>query len=159
MLREREELSVTKTILLTVSSIFLTLIALTTSGQEVEIRQAPATWQQVAQDDGGDLYGELCASCHGADGRGQGPAAPALNKPVADLTGLAKQNGGVFPWDRVVETIRGDNRVVSHGSVEMPIWGQVFTSMRPDWKPARREAFAHQRIYNLAAYIESIQAN
>lgn len=147
-----------KTFLLTFASIALSLVGLAAVGQEKEIREAPATWQQVALDDGGELYGELCASCHGADGRGRGPAAPALNAPLPNLRTLAKQNDGLFPWDRVVATITGENRIVSHGSAEMPVWGQVFAGARPDWKPARRDAFAQQRIYNLTAYIQSIQA-
>lgn len=149
----------TRTFILALASMALSLVAPATAGQDKEIREMPATWQQVALDDGGELYRELCASCHGADGRGRGPAAPALNKPVPNLRTLAKQNDGVFPWDRVVEAVSGENRVVSHGSVEMPVWGQVFTNMRPDWKPARRDAFAQQRVYNLTTYIQSIQAN
>lgn len=148
-----------KTFVLAIASIALPAVELVATAEEMDVREVPASWQQVAVEDGGDLYRELCASCHGVDGRGRGPAAPALNKPVPNLRTLAKQNDGIFPRERIVDAVTGENRVASHGSAEMPIWGQVFTEMRPDWKPARREAFARQRVYNLTAYIRSIQAN
>ena len=48
--------------------------------------------------------------------------------------------------------------VLAHGTYEMPIWGQVLREVRPDYKPARREAFSNWRIYNLTGYLESLQA-
>ncbi len=35
---------------------------------------------------GRDLYAEACGSCHGADGRGDGPAARGLDPPPSDFT-------------------------------------------------------------------------
>lgn len=35
---------------------------------------------------GAHLYAEKCQICHGADGRGDGPAAAALNPKPADFT-------------------------------------------------------------------------
>jgi hypothetical protein len=40
----------------------------------------------------------------------------------------------------------------------MPIWGQAFEGVRPDWKMFRREALARQRIHSLAEYLATIQA-
>jgi len=37
---------------------------------------------------GKTLYVQLCASCHGASGRGDGPAGQRLNPPARDLTGM-----------------------------------------------------------------------
>ena len=129
----------------------------TTFGQ-VEIKEAPLTWQQAALTDGGELFAELCAVCHGTAAKGDGPAASALTKKVPDLTGLAAKNGGTFPRKQVENSIAGTDRVVSHGTIDMPIWGQAFEDVRPDWKPYRRKAFARQRIYNLTEYLASIQA-
>ncbi|MBV9654514.1 MAG: CopD family protein [Acetobacteraceae bacterium] len=46
------------------------------------------------------LYGSNCASCHGADGRGDGPAAPGLAVPPADLTAphLWEHSDGELAW-------------------------------------------------------------
>jgi mono/diheme cytochrome c family protein len=35
-----------------------------------------------------------CASCHGADGKGDGPMAKSLKVKPADLTRIAARNGG-----------------------------------------------------------------
>ena len=40
----------------------------------------------------------------------------------------------------------------------MPIWGRAFADARLDVKPFRRQALAKQRIFNLTAHLESIQA-
>jgi hypothetical protein len=64
-----------------------------------------------------------CSACHGADGKGNGPLATELKTRPADLTALAKKNGGVFPLNAVYETIDGRRRIGSHGTREMPIWG------------------------------------
>lgn len=133
------------------------IVASTTFGQ-VKIKQVPLTWQQAALTDGAELYGELCAVCHGQSGMGDGPAASALKKAVPDLTGLAAKNDGKFPRQQVQDAIAGKSRVVSHGTVDMPIWGQIFEDARPDLKPFRRRALARQRIYNLTEYVATIQA-
>ncbi len=48
-----------------------------------------------------------CASCHGADGTGDGPVAAALDPPPADLTTIAQRNGGDFPFAEVMAVIDG----------------------------------------------------
>src|SRR5262245_59283715 len=54
-----------------------------------------------------ETYDRLCASCHGTDGKGDGPAAAALDPKPTDLTMLAKNNGGEFPTLKVAESIQG----------------------------------------------------
>jgi mono/diheme cytochrome c family protein len=121
------------------------------------ITDAPLTWKTLALGDGEQLYGELCAVCHGTNGKGDGPAAPALRAVTPDLTLLATKNEGVFPFDEVQKAISGAGEIVAHGSRQMPIWGVAFTDVRYDRKPAQRQAFARLRIYDLATYLESIQ--
>jgi mono/diheme cytochrome c family protein len=75
---------------------------------------------------GSDLYLRYCASCHGADGKGNGPVAASLKTAPADLTGLAKRSGGRFDETAVMSAIDGRRRVSEHGSREMPVWGAVF---------------------------------
>lgn len=99
----------------------------------------------------------ICAVCHGVGDKGDGPAASALNKPVADLTVLSTNNSGVYPHDYVKDAIAGKSRVVAHGTVDMPVWGEQFLALRPDWSSLRREAFTQERIDALTMHIESIQ--
>jgi mono/diheme cytochrome c family protein len=146
-----------KAFLILIGIIVAITAANTTFGQ-VEVKQVPLTWQQAALTDGEELYLELCAVCHGKGGMGDGPAASALKNALPDLTGLAEKNDGKFPRQEVEDSITGKSRVVSHGTIDMPIWGQAFEGVRPDWKMFRREALARQRIYNLTEYLATIQA-
>ena len=49
----------------------------------------------------------LCVDCHGADGRGGGPAAEGMVPHPVDLTQVAARNGGVFPRLQVMGHIYG----------------------------------------------------
>ena len=111
------------------------------------------TRQSASPASGRDTFVAYCASCHGADGKGDGPVAPALKVPPSDLTTLSARNNGRFPELRVYGTIRGDVRVTSHGSAEMPVWGRVFRQAG-----GGDTAAAQMRISNLVAYLKSIQA-
>lgn len=101
--------------------------------------------------DGADLYRAYCASCHGKDGKGNGPVAAALKATVPDLRIIAKSNGGKFPTARVRRIIEGQGMIASHGSREMPVWGPIFSQVEADVDrgPVRME--------NLVKYLESIQ--
>jgi mono/diheme cytochrome c family protein len=100
-------------------------------------------------------YSSACASCHGADGRGAGPAARALRTPPADLTLLAARNGGVFPRDAVVATIVGERVLPAHGSREMPVWSIRFEPS--SGAAAVASIVAQQRIDAIVREIEALQ--
>lgn len=100
---------------------------------------------------GQDLFRAHCAACHGSDGKGGGPVAPALKAKAPDLTLLAKNNAGQFPSARVRRWIAGDDVLLSHGSREMPIWGPIFHQIEAD------QDFGDVRLQNLTKYLESIQ--
>ena len=100
---------------------------------------------------GAAMFASYCASCHGADGKGGGPAAPALRGVPPDLTLLATNNGGAFPKDRVMMTLGRIPSAGAHGSADMPIWGEVFRGSR------QSETETQMRIYNLTRYVESLQ--
>lgn len=146
-----------KAFLILIGIIVAITVANTTFGQ-VEVKKVPLTRQQAGLTDGEELYLELCAVCHGKGGIGDGPAASAVKKSVPDLTGLAARNGGRFPRQAVEDSITGKSRIVTHGTIDMPIWGQAFEGVRPDWKMFRRKALAQQRIHNLTDYLATIQA-
>lgn len=96
-----------------------------------------------------------CGSCHGESARGDGPVARDLKVPPADLTALAKANGGTFPDDRVYRAIDGRTLVRGHGSSEMPVWGLTFEDRGRD---ADQADAVRERIRDLLAYLRSIQA-
>jgi len=102
---------------------------------------------------GPEMYACYCAVCHGVDGKGNGPAAEALNVRPPDLSVLAQKNGGKYPSDHVTTAIRGDLRLAAHGTKEMPVWGDLF------WGTSEGHASEVQlRVTNLNNYIESLQA-
>ncbi|MGD0966434.1 MAG: cytochrome c [Candidatus Acidiferrales bacterium] len=101
--------------------------------------------------EGADLYQAYCASCHGKNGKGNGPAAPALKATVPDLTVIAKNNRGEFPAARVRRIVMGEGMIASHGSREMPVWGPIFHQVEADVDRAP------VRLENLVKYLESIQ--
>jgi len=70
--------------------------------------------------EGQALFAENCAQCHGADGRGQGPWAAAMNPPPTDLTQLSEN--GEFPRAHVLSVIDGYDRTGLPGK-EMPEFG------------------------------------
>lgn len=70
------------------------------------------------------LYDQYCLGCHGPQGRGDGPAVAALARRPADLSTIARRNGGSFPMVRVMSTIDGYSRRNDHGSM-MPEMGAV----------------------------------
>jgi len=102
---------------------------------------------------GKDMFTSYCASCHGKDAKGDGPAANALKQLPADLTTLAKRNGGKYPADKVTTILRGQTKLMAHGDQEMPVWGPVF------WRMSQGHSSEVQlRVGNLNKYIESLQA-
>lgn len=107
----------------------------------------------IASMAGSDLYGAYCASCHGADGRGSGPTAPALKVAPPDLTTMARRNGGVFPRDRVVALVTHGETLATpaHGSSRMPVWGPIFLALEQD--TARTKV----RLDNIVAFVEAMQ--
>jgi len=120
----------------------------TSSGEQPDQELRPL----IHSIEGPDLFRAYCASCHGLDGKGNGPAAEALRTKPADLTALTRNHRGQFPVAIVRNTITGDGVVAAHGSREMPIWGPVFHQIEADVDRG------HVRIENLVKYLESIQA-
>ena len=96
------------------------------------------------------LYSQYCRSCHGDEGKGDGPAASALKVRPTDLTQIAKKYNG-FPTEKVMDWIDGEKYAVGHGTREMPVWGKRFRRSPGGQKGAQSE------IRLLTEYIESIQ--
>ncbi len=134
-------------------TIWVFLLVLVVSGAAIaqEVKKVPAKYTSPAE--GGEMFKAYCASCHGTDAKGGGPAAQAIKMKVPDLTQLAMKNGGNFPFEHVSQMILGESLVTAHGSKEMPVWGPTFLSM-----DQRSQATVKMRAKNLTQYIEGVQA-
>jgi mono/diheme cytochrome c family protein len=67
---------------------------------------SPMAFAQKAKTDPGKQEFELnCSVCHGMDAKGNGFLGASLKVVPPDLTVLAKNNGGVFPADRISSVI------------------------------------------------------
>lgn len=124
---------------------------------------------------GSDEYAYSCLSCHGADGRGDGPMAEFLTVKPSDLTTIAKDNGGVFPVLEMFQIIDGRSVVGAHGlrgsgtivgaqaarepgASEMPVWGARFKAeLDGKYGPYGGEQAVRARILELVFYLEAIQ--
>lgn len=115
-----------------------------------EVKKVPPAYTDPSS--GKEMYVAYCASCHGTDGKGNGPAAPALKAPPTDLTQLAAKNGGTFPDAHIMQVIKGDSMTAAHGNKDMPVWGPMFMQMGQ-----HDTAQVQLRIRNLTKYLESIQ--
>ena len=150
------------------------LLALTALAQGPAQRN-PKT--QASAQRGKDLFVQYCSSCHGVSGKGDGPVAPSLKTPPADITVLAARNKGQFPSLRVMQAIKAGPSVPAHGSGVMPVWGPIFLrgenvemgappqtpdgAVEQNEHPVRHgstEAEVQLRIYNLMEYIKTLQA-
>jgi mono/diheme cytochrome c family protein len=80
----------------------------------------------AAEPDGGKMFVNHCAACHGAMGEGDGPVAASMAISVPSLRTLAMRNGGAFPEDAVAAYIDGREPRAAHGQRQMPVWGDVF---------------------------------
>lgn len=114
-----------------------------------------------AIDHGKIEFEKNCASCHGVDGKGNGPLGNLLQHSASDLTVLAKKNQGVLPMNRLFEVIDGVG-VPSHGTREMPVWGLEYPIEEAQKLREARglydsPAVVRARILTLLEYIARIQ--
>ena len=109
-------------------------------------------------------FDNRCAICHGLNGKGDGEFAQALTVKPTDLTMLQKDNGGVFPVQRIYGTIDGSETVAAHGTRDMPIWGRAFTREAENdlgyyaLPPDEAAEYAKGRILALIEYLSTLQA-
>ena len=121
--------------------------------ESFQTTSATAAGQTPQADNGGALFFSYCASCHGADARGRGPLADMLRAQPSNLTQFSVRNGGVFPAERLHRIIDGkDQTVRSHGSFEMPIWGDAFRT-----REGLSDEAVRARIDAIVRYLSSIQ--
>lgn len=124
----------------------IAIIAATTRGAGQTPAQSPP--EAFA---GSDMFVRYCASCHGTSATGDGPLATMLRKRPANLTLLARGNGGVFSAPMVLQIIDGRNPVAGHGGGDMPVWGDAFG------KSADGGDATAAKLTALVKYLETIQ--
>ena len=115
-------------------------------------KRTPEEVRLIESLEGPALFQAYCASCHGKDGKGAGPAASSLIATVPDLTRISPEGGGKFPSGRVQRIISGDEPgMAAHGTREMPVWGPIFNQIAWD------QDLGRLCIYNLTKHLESLQ--
>ncbi|MDE1932971.1 MAG: cytochrome c [Bradyrhizobium sp.] len=121
---------------------------------------ATASAQTATADPGQKEYEARCSICHGLDAKGSGVFSQALKVAPPDLTLLARNNGGVFPAERISGVIDGRIGIVSHGPRDMPIWGARYAGDAakrfPDI-PYAQETYIRARVLQLVEYLSRIQ--
>jgi mono/diheme cytochrome c family protein len=113
--------------------------------------------QKLGAPPGKGSYLRYCASCHGDDGKGDGPYAPVLKLKPADLSQLAKKNNGVFPVGRVTRILDGSEEIPGHGSRQKPVWGHPFGAGEEAAGGNAAPTVARERIELILRYLNSIQ--
>ncbi len=120
-----------------------------------------AALAQPAKTDLGKKEYELqCSVCHGMDAKGNGFLGASLKIVPPDLTVLTKNNGGVFPAERITGVIDGRVQIASHGSRDMPIWGTRYAVNAAEHYfdiPYDQEAYVRARVLLLLDYLSRIQ--
>ena len=101
--------------------------------------------------DGGSLFRTYCASCHGKEGKGDGPLAQHLRFQPPDVTTISKRNRGKFDAELVHRIIDGREPVKGHGGTDMPVWGDAFRRSG--------EGFSEQEVKaRIGAIVEHLRA-
>ncbi|MFT4706757.1 MAG: mono/diheme cytochrome c family protein [Yoonia sp.] len=107
---------------------------------------------------GDALFAQHCATCHGADARGNGPMAPVLMLQPSDLTQLTNRAGGTYPVSLLISKLDGRDPLLSHGS-PMPIFGPFFEGKGVVMRGEDGVLImTSQPIIDLVEYLRSMQA-
>ena len=117
--------------------------------QDVQLKRPQIPYSNPQS--GEQMYKDYCAACHGASGRGDGPAAAFMKTWPPDLTTMTQRNNGKFPEVKVRETLLFGTSSHAHGTSDMPIWGPLFRTLDQNKKEVK------ERVSNLTLYVESLQ--
>lgn len=118
----------------------------------------PAFAQDYSQHTGAQLFSRFCASCHGAQGRGDGPVAPTLKVEVPDLARLVRRPGDPFPTEQVRRIVDGRTILAAHGARRMPVWGYEFATATAS-EPESGAAQAAVLVDRLVEHLRTLQRN
>ena len=96
-----------------------------------------------------------CASCHGSNGKGDGPIVHFLKRKPKDLTQLSISNDDAFPFERIWGVFDGSYAMEEHGSSEMPIWGYKF--IQETQESGQPNTVAKAKALDIILYLQIIQ--
>ena len=116
---------------------------------------APTTQSFADKNGGKEMYLKYCASCHGSQGKGDGPVSRDLKVKLPDLTVLKRNNKGTYPVERVMSSIDGSRAVRAHGTRNMPVWGEVFRQEHEKEKYTELTSLLTAKL--IAEYIGTLQ--
>lgn len=120
---------------------------------EIKLKMVRITPHPVSA--GREMYSSYCATCHGEDGKGYGPASAALSRGAPDLTLLASQNRGVYPKYKITNALSKFGEPHQMGTrSEMPDWYRAFVSL-----DRICPAMAEERARSISKYVETLQAS
>ncbi len=109
---------------------------------------------------GAEIYQERCSVCHGETGAGDGLVGELFDRKPRNLSHLAKDNGGLFPFEAVYKSIDGTTEIKGHGYSNMPVWGRYFVAEEmedPASNPRDAKAVTQGRILAVVYYLQTIQ--
>jgi mono/diheme cytochrome c family protein len=114
--------------------------------------QEPPAGSLAAQATKGKVhFMKYCSPCHGSEGKGV--QVDSLTKQPADLTLITSSyRTGKFPILEVAQMIDGRNMAKSHGTRQMPVWGEVFSEQEH-----LDESQIKGKLGEIIAYLMTIQ--
>ena len=115
---------------------------------------SPPLDPRVAGVAGSYAYRTYCATCHGTDGKGEGPLAGSLRFNPPDLSLLSKRNGGEYPAEKIHRIVDGRKPLPGHGGPDMPIWGDAFRNAETGYDDAK----VKEKISSVVEYLHTLQA-
>lgn len=103
---------------------------------------------------GAYAFRTYCATCHGTDGKGDGPLAENLRFHPPDLSLVAKRSGGEFPEEKIHRIVDGRKPLPGHGGPDMPVWGDAFRNAETGYDNAK----VKEKIRSVVDYLRTLQA-
>lgn len=113
--------------------------------------------KQVTDIVGKKEFVTYCGSCHGSNGKGDGPIVDFLERKPPNLTLLSKNNNGAFPFERIWGVFDGTYIFAEHGTSEMPIWGYRFVQEAQQQHESDIATKAKAKALDIVLYLQVIQ--
>ncbi|MFY0690931.1 MAG: cytochrome c [Paracoccaceae bacterium] len=109
---------------------------------------------------GAEIYERSCAVCHGPEARGDGMVGALFRIKPPNLTVLARDNDGNFPFSEVFQAVDGRRKIAAHGDSEMPIWGNLLMDealLRDDFNADDARYATLGRLLSVVYFLQSVQ--